>query len=75
MITGEMVEHVEQKVDFDRSAALTVTVHVDCQTGSVTLEAGGHKLSTRLTRSLAAVTHYGYGGGNSDNVFTAIRVR
>ncbi len=75
MVTGEMVEHVEQKVTFDRSTALVVTVDVDGQAGTVTFEAAGHKLSARLTRSIPAITHYGYGGGNSDNVFTAVKIR
>ena len=74
MITGGAVEHTEEKVVFDRQGVFIVTVSVDCKARTVAFEAAGHKLTSRITGSIDAITHYGTGGANSDNVFTGISV-
>jgi len=75
MITGSRIEHVEEKVNFDRQRVFPVAVTVDCERRTVTFEAAGHKLTSEITGPLDAITHYGYGGANSANLFTDITVR
>jgi hypothetical protein len=75
MITGNRIEHVEEKVDFDRQRVFTVSVTVDCESRTVTFEAAGHKLASKITEPINTITHYGYGGANSANLFTGIRVK
>jgi len=74
MITGSRIEHLEEKVDFEKQRIFTATVTVDCQSGTVAFEAAGHKLTSKITEPIDAITHYGYGGGNSANLFTDITV-
>jgi len=74
-IAGSRVEQVEKKVDLPAKGPYQITVTVDCRAGSVTLTAAGQELSTRITGAFEALTHYGYGGANSDNVFTDVAVR
>ncbi|MBC8870276.1 MAG: PQQ-binding-like beta-propeller repeat protein [Planctomycetes bacterium] len=75
MITGSQVEHVEEKIRFDRKAMYQVTVTVDCENQTVTFETSGQKLASRITGPVDAITHYGYGGSNSANLFTDITER
>ena len=73
MITGGQAQQVEQKIELDnRTRAFTVTVRIDCNARSITFEAAGHVLTSTFTGPIDAITHYGYGGGNSDNFFTDI---
>ena len=75
MISGSPVEHAEEKASFNRQAVFEVTVTVDCVGRTVTFETAGKKLTSRITGPVEAITHYGYGGANSDNYFTDITVR
>jgi hypothetical protein len=75
MITGGLVKQVEEKVSLGRRDVFDVTVSVDCAARTVTIEAGGSKLTSQITGPLDAITHYGYGGSNSDNEFTDVQVR
>jgi len=75
IITGSQVERVEEKINFDRKAMYQVTVTVDCDRRTVTFETSGQKLTSRITGPVNAITHYGYGGSNSANLFTQITVR
>ena len=74
MITGSQVEHVEQKVSFSTRGPFTVDVTVDCDARTVTFAADGKRVTSKTTAPIAAITHYGYGGANSDTLFTAITV-
>ena len=74
MITGPRVEHVEKKVAFTRRTSFTVEVTVDCNAGTVAFSTDGKEVTSRIAPPLSAITHYGYGGANSDNLFTAITV-
>jgi hypothetical protein len=74
MITGSPVEHIEEKADLRGRDLFIVTVRVDCDPGTVTFEAAGKTVTARITSPVDKITHYGYGGGNSDNLFTGIRV-
>ena len=75
MIAGGKAEQVEQKVTIPRRAVFTLTVSIDCAARTVTFEAVGQKVASKITGPLPAITHYGYGGGNADNYFTDIEVR
>jgi hypothetical protein len=75
MITGSHIEHVEEKIRFDKKAIYQLTVTVDCESRTVTFEVAGQKLTSRITEPVEAITHYGYGGSNSANLFTEITVR
>lgn len=75
VITGSHVEHIEERFNSDRKAIYQVTVSVDCESRTVTFETGGQKVTARISESVDAITHYGYGGSNSANLFTEITVR
>ena len=75
MITGNHVEHVEAKCAFSRRDLFKIVVTVDCEQESITFEAADQKVTSRLTGPIKAITHYGYGGANSDNLVTDIEVR
>lgn len=72
MITGPLVEQVEEKADLRGRELHEVTVRVDCKAGTVTLESGEQTVTARLKGNIDAITHYGYGGTNSDNLFTGV---
>jgi hypothetical protein len=74
-LAGPRVEFADEKVSFDRSGEFKVAVTVNGEAGTVTLEANGRTISTRLKDPVGPVTHYGYGGANSDTLFSEIRVR
>lgn len=73
-ISGPGVESVEERISLARAKMFAVTVSVDCPARTVTFEAGGKRLSAKITRPMQAITHYGYGGSNSDNDFTEAAV-
>jgi outer membrane protein assembly factor BamB len=75
MIAGTLVEEAETKVDFRGRDVYEVTVRVDCNAGTVTLGAMGQTVTAKFAGDCRAITHYGYGGGNSDNLFTAVLVQ
>ena len=75
MITGGLVETVDEKAVLRGQAAFAVTVSVDCSNRLVTFEAAGKKLTARITGPIDAITHYGYGGSGSANLFTGVAVR
>jgi outer membrane protein assembly factor BamB len=75
MIAGAMAEPAEAKAVFKRRDQLLVTVSVDCQARTVTLNAGGQEVTSKLTAALEKITHIGYGGANSDNLLSATRGR
>jgi outer membrane protein assembly factor BamB len=74
MITGPGVERVDKRAEFQRGGVYTMRVDVDCPAGVVTFQAAGQKLTAKMNDPWPAVAAYGYGGGNSDNLFTGIRV-
>jgi len=74
-IAGKLVEPAKTTLNPGKADAMSVTVTVDCKERVVTIEAGGVKLTTKIIGSIAAVTHYGCGGANADNLFTEIVVR
>lgn len=74
MISGGLVEQVEEKIDFKGQDVYEVAVRVDCNAGTVTLGALGQTLTAELKGDCRAITHYGYGGGNSTNLFTGVQV-
>jgi len=75
VITGKHVKDIEQKMDFDRRTAVhTMSVTVDCGARTLNFEADGKSVATDITGPVPAITHYGYGGGNSDSFVTAITV-
>jgi outer membrane protein assembly factor BamB len=75
MITGSRVEHIEQKVTFATRNVFTVTVGIDCEGRTIVFETAGNKLTSKITGAIGAITHYGHGGANSDNLFTDIEVQ
>ena len=74
LIAGALVEQVEKKIEFRGRDIYEAIVRVDCAARTVTVEALKQTLTAKLKGDCETITHYGYGGGNSDNVFTAIRV-
>ena len=74
-ITGKHAESVREEVDFPRQKTFPVTVTVDCEARTVTLTAAGRTLTSRIEGSLDTITHVGYGGANSANVFTDIKIK
>lgn len=74
MIAGSLVGQAEEKADLRGRDLYEVTVRVDCRSGTVTLESAGRTLTTKIVDSCEAITHYGYGGANSDNLFSGIAV-
>ncbi len=75
VITGAPVQQAELKLAAVRADALAVTVTVDCKTRTVTMEAAGSKVTAKIIAPIAAITHYGCGGANADNLFSEIVVR
>jgi len=75
MIAGSGVAPVEEKISPARRDLFTVTVSIDCKPRTVTFAAAGKELSAKMTESIEAITHYGCGGANADNLFTSIDVR
>jgi hypothetical protein len=49
-------------------------VTVDCETRTVILNTVGCTLTSRIEGPLDIITHIGYGGANSANVFTDITI-
>jgi outer membrane protein assembly factor BamB len=74
MITGAPVEKVEEKADLRGRNVFEMTVRVDCRARVVSFESGGKTVTAKITGDCRAITHYGYGGGNSDNLFTGVRL-
>ena len=74
MISGSNVEQIEEKLTFATRNVFAVTVSIDCPARTVTFEAAGRKLTSKISGSIEAITHYGCGGANSDNLFTDIAV-
>lgn len=74
MVTGAPVQPEEEKADLRGRDLFEVTVRVDCEAGVVTFESAGQTVTAKITGDCDAITHYGYGGGNSDNLFTGVRV-
>jgi hypothetical protein len=72
MITGRGVETIERKIDLEQSGAFTLIASVDCEEGTVAFQVGKHELKTTLDTSISAITHYGVGGANCDNLFTGM---
>jgi hypothetical protein len=73
-IAGEHAQTVTEEIDFPRQRTHSVTVTVDCEARTVTLIAAGRTLTSRIEGSLDTITHVGYGGVNSANVFTDIKI-
>jgi len=71
-IAGGQVETAEEKVAFDRRAPIAATVTVSCPNRTVTVEAGGAKLTAPITGTMDRIVCYGFGGANSDTLFTGI---
>ena len=74
-ITGRHAQSVTEEVDFPRQKTFPVTVTVDCKARTVTLAAAGRTLTSRIKGSLDTITHVGFGGANSTNVFTDIKIK
>ena len=74
VISGRRVEQVEEKVALASRNIFNVTVSIDCEARTVTFETASKKLTSRLTGSPEAITHYGWGGANSENLFSDIGV-
>lgn len=74
VVAGKGVARVEERAKFDARGRFEVSVEVDLEAGSVTLEAGGARAISKMTGAMDAIRYYGYGGANSDNLFGEIRV-
>jgi hypothetical protein len=74
-IAGSRVEKAEAKMGSIKTDVFAVTVSIDCKERTVTFEAGGARLTSKITESIDALTHYGCGGANSASLFTEILVR
>ncbi len=74
MITGALVAEAEEKADLRGRDVFEVVVRVDCTAGVISFESAGHTVTAKIQGDCEAITHYGYGGGNSDNLFTGVRV-
>lgn len=74
VLAGKGVARAEEKAKFDARGRIGVTVAVDIEAGTITLEAAGARVSARMTGPMDAIRYFGYGGANSDNVFGPIRV-
>lgn len=74
-IAGNVVEPAKIAFNPSRTDALHVVVTVDCKAQTVTLEAAEAKLTTRITKPVETITHYGVGGANADNCFSEIALR
>ncbi|MCU0978302.1 MAG: PQQ-binding-like beta-propeller repeat protein [Pirellulaceae bacterium] len=75
MIAGRCVEQVEAKVALPGQGPYQASVTVDCQARTVSFAVGSQVVTTKLTGAIKAITHYGYGGANSDSVFTEVVIR
>ena len=75
MIAGRCVEQVEAKVALPGQGPYQASVTVDCQARTVSFAVGSQEVTTKLTGAIKAITHYGYGGANSDSVFTEVVIR
>ncbi len=73
-IGGSSVEEADEKMTFDRRKPMAVTVSVDLDAGTVSFETQGKKIVSKITGSLDAITHYGFGGSNSDSLIADFRV-
>ncbi|MFZ5830162.1 MAG: hypothetical protein ACOY3P_08740, partial [Planctomycetota bacterium] len=74
-ITGKHAHSVTEEVDFPRQKTFPVTVTIDCGARTVTLAFAGRTLTSRIEGPLDTITHVGYGGANSANVFTDIKIK
>jgi hypothetical protein len=74
-ITGTHVEPLEVKLPPGRIDAWHITVSIDCRQRTISFDAAGTCLTSKLTGPLSAITHFGCGGANSANVFTPIQLR
>ncbi len=72
-IVGAAVEATEVESSFHRNTPIIVNVRIDCEARTVTLETAGKKITAPITAPIDAITHYGYGGSNSANIFTRIK--
>jgi len=74
MITGSLAQKAEQTVARAKLDVINVTVSIDLLARTIVFEATGAKLTSKITGPIDAVTRYGCGGSNADNLFTAITV-
>ena len=75
MIVGSQIKSAEEKIAFRKRDAIPMTVSVDCKAHTLTLDVAGQKLTSPIPAAIEAITHYGYGGSNSDNYVSVIEVR
>ena len=73
MIVGS-AEEVDVEMTFTQRDRFIIRVTVDLDAGTVTMEAQGKKIESKLTGSPRAITYYGFGGANSDNIFSGFTV-
>ena len=73
-ITGKHAQTGHGRGRLPAAEDLSVTVTIDCEARTVTLAAAGRTLTSRIEGSLDTITHVGYGGANSANVFTDIKI-
>jgi hypothetical protein len=69
------VEEAQEKVQFGKANNFQAKVIFDGKSGTVTVEAGGRSVSAHLKGPARPVTHYGYGGANSETLFSEVRIR
>ena len=74
-IAGKAVAAAEEHARFARDGTLDVTVSADCDAGTISCQVGEQTLKTKMTAKINAISHYGFGGANSANLFSAIDVK
>ena len=73
-IAGAHVDEVTEKFDFPRRGLLEASVAFDLAARQISVTIGGKTVTAKITGDIPAITHYGYGGSNSDTIFSEIAV-
>ncbi len=72
VIFGKHVEDVDTKFEYPRQPQLSATVAFDLATRQLSVTIDGKTVRTKITADIPAITHYGFGGSNSDTFFSAL---
>jgi outer membrane protein assembly factor BamB len=75
IISGKHVDEVERELVLPRNVLTRATVRFDLAAKSVSVDVACRELTAKITGSISAVSHCGYGGSNSDTFFAEMDIR
>ena len=74
IISGTHVDEQQEVFQLAKNALTEATVHFDLAAKTVSVNVAGKTVTAKITGDIPGITHFGYGGSNSDTFFTEIIV-